>query len=182
MTRNQPRARTSMPLSTVIAGLLGLSLVLPVPEVTQQAEGDSSMRGLPGVAVVAEATSHEVWPFGLKEVWLEQRVREALRSAGVPRLERLDALRIRRQPLLVVRAQTTLIPQRQACAWHVSLVLRQRVAGLDGAPAQFGAETWSASDALGVTSTDRVRGSVGKALDIQLAEFARAWARRADAP
>jgi hypothetical protein len=182
MTRNHPRPRTNMPLSPVIAGLLGLSLVLPIPEVTQQAEGDSSMRGLPGVAVVAEATSHEVWPFGLKEAWLEQRVREALRSAGVPRLERSDALRTRRQPLLVVRAQTAMIPMRQACAWHVSLVLRQQVAGFEGAPARFGAETWSASDALGVTSTDRVRGSVGKALDAQLAEFIQAWARRADAP
>jgi hypothetical protein len=161
---------------------MGLSLVLPLPEVTQQAEGDSSMRGLPGVTVVAEATSHEVWRFGIKETWLEQRVTEALRSAAVPRLERSDALMTRRQPLLVVRAQTTLIPERRACAWHISLVLRQRVAGLDGAPAQFGAETWSASDALGVTSTDRVRASVGKALDEQLAEFVRAWTRRADAP
>jgi hypothetical protein len=171
-----------MPLSPVIAGLLGLSLVLPVPEVTQLAAGDSSLRGLPGVAVLAEATSHDVWRFGIKEVWLEQRVSEALRSAAVPRLERSDAWGTRRQPLLVVRAQTTLIPQRQACAWHVSLVLHQQVAGLDGAPARFRAQTWSASDALGVTSTDRLRSSVGKALDAQLAEFVRAWARRADAP
>ena len=182
MTRNHPRVRPSMPLSPVIAGLLGLSLVLPVPEVTQVAAGDSSLRGLPGVAVLAEATSHEVWSLGLKQAWLEQRVTEALRSAAVPRLERSDALGTRRQPLLVVRAQTTLIPERQACAWHVSLVLRQQVAGLDGAPARFGAQTWSASDALGVTSTDRLRSSVGKALDVQLAEFVRAWARRADAP
>jgi hypothetical protein len=181
MTRMQPRALTSMPLSPVLAGLLGF-LILPMPDVTQLAAGDSSLRGLSGVAVVAEATSHEVWPFGIKEGWLEQRVTEALRSAALPRLERSDALGIKRQPLLVVRAQTTLILERQACAWHVSLVLRQQVAGLDGAPAQFGAETWSASDALGVTSTDRVRASIGKALDAQLAEFIQAWARRADAP
>ena len=182
MTRNQPRARASVSLSPVIAGLLGLSLVLPVPEVTQLAAGDSSLRGLSGVAVLAEATSHAVWRFGLKEAWLEQRVTEALRSAALPQLERSDALGTRRQPLLVVRALTTLIPERQACAWHLSLVLRQQVAGLDGAPTQFGAETWSASHALGVTSTDRLRNSVGKALDVQLAEFVRAWARRADAP
>jgi hypothetical protein len=182
MTRIHRTARTSMPLSSVIAGLLGLSLVLPVPEVTQLAAGDSSLRGLPGVAVFAEATSHEVWRLGLKEAWLEQRVTEALRSAAVPRLERSDALGTRHQPLLVVRAMTTPIPGRQACAWHLSLVLRQQVAGLDGAPARFGAETWSASDALGVTSTDRVRASVGKALDAQLAEFVQAWARRTDAP
>ena len=182
MTRSHPRARTSMPLPPLIAGLLGLSLVLPVPEVTQLADGDSSLRGLPGVAVIAEATSHEVWPFGIKEGWLEQRVTSALQVAAVPRLARSDALGIKRQPLLVVRAQTTLIPERQACAWHVSLVVRQQVAGLDGAPARFGAETWSASDALGVTSTDRLRSSVGKALDEQLAEFVRAWARRTDAP
>jgi hypothetical protein len=182
MTRTPPRARTSMPLSLVIAGFLGLSLVLPVPEVTQLAAGDSSLRGLPGVAVFAEATSQEVWRFGLREAWLEQRVTEALRRAAVPRLERSDALGTRREPMLVVRAQTALILDRQACAWHVSLVLRQQVAGLDGAPARFGAETWSAADALGVTSTDRVRASVGKALDAQLAEFVRAWARRADGP
>ena len=182
MTRNQPRTRTSFSLPSLIAGLLGLSLVLPVPEVTQQAEGDSSLRGLPGVAVLAEATSHEVWRFGLQQSWLEQRVNSALQVAAVPRLERSDALGIQRQPLLIVRAQTTLIPERQACAWHVSLVLRQQVAGLDGAPARLGAETWSASDVLGVTSTDRLRRSVGKALDEQAAEFVRAWARRADAP
>ena len=41
MTRNQPRTRTSLPLSPVIAGLLGLSLVLPVPEVTQLAAGEA---------------------------------------------------------------------------------------------------------------------------------------------
>jgi hypothetical protein len=180
MTRNHPRARTSMSLSTVIAGLLGV-LILPVPEVTQLAAGDSSLRGLSGVAVVTEATSHEVWRFGIKEDWLEQRVTSALQAAAVPRLARAEALGFKREPLLVVRAQTTLIPERQACAWHVSLVLRQQVAGLDGAPAQFGAETWSASDRLGVTSTDRVRGSIGKALDAQLAEFVRAWARRTDA-
>jgi hypothetical protein len=182
MTQNQRRTRTSMPLPAVIAGLLGLSLVLPVPEVTQLAAGDSSLRGLPGVAVLAEATSHEVWRFGLKEGWLERRVTSALQAAAVPRLERSDALGMKRQPLLVVRAQTTVIPERQACAWHVSLVLHQQVAGLDGAPAQFGAQTWSASDVLGVTSTDRLRSSVGKALDAQLAEFVRAWARRTDAP
>ena len=182
MTRNQPRARTSLPLSPVIAGLLGLSLVLPVPEVTQLAAGDSSLRGLPGVAVLAEATSHEVWRFGIKEDWLEQRVASALQVEAVPRLARSDALGTERQPLLVVRAQTTLIPQRQACAWHVSLVLRQQVAGLDGAPARFAAETWSASDALGVTSTGRLRSSVGKALDAQLAEFVQAWARRTATP
>jgi hypothetical protein len=182
MMRTHSRTRTSMPLSPVIAGLLGLSLVTPVPEVTQLAAGDSSLRGLSGVAIVAEATSHEVWPFGIKEGWLEQRVTSALQVAAVPRLARAEALGFKRQPLLVVRAQTTLIPERQACAWHVSLVLRQQVAGLDGAPAQFGAETWSASDALGVTSTDRVRASVGKALDAQLAEFVQAWARRKDAP
>jgi hypothetical protein len=170
-----------MPLAPLIAGLLGL-LILPVPEVTQLAAGDSSLRGLPGVAVVAEATGHEVWSLGLKESWLEQRVTSALQAAAVPRLERSDALGTQRQPLLVVRAQTTLIPTRQACAWHVSLVLHQQVAGLGGAPARFGAETWSASDALGVTSTDRLRSSVGKALDAQLAEFVQAWARRADTP
>jgi hypothetical protein len=181
MARNHPRERTSRPLTSLFAGLLGL-LILPVPEVTQLAAGDSSLRGLPGVAVVAEATSHEVWRFGIKEDWLEQRVTSALQAAGVPRLARSDALGIERQPLLVVRAQTTLLPQRQACAWHVSLVLRQQVAGLAGAPARFGAETWSASDVLGVTSVDRLRGSIGKALDEQLAEFTRAWARRKDAP
>ena len=182
MTRSHPRTRMRTSLPHVIAGLLGLSLVLPVPEVTQEAAGDSSLRGLPGVAVLAEATSHEVWRFGLKQGWLEQRVTSALQAAAVPRLERSDALGTQRQPLLVVRALTTLLPQRQACAWHVSLVLRQQVAGLEGAPASFGAETWSASDALGVTSTDRLRSSVGKALDEQLAEFVRAWARRTDAP
>jgi hypothetical protein len=182
MTRNQPRTRTRTPLSPVIAGLLGLSLLLPVPEVTQVAEGDSSLRGLTGVAVIAEATSHDVWSFGLKEGWLEQRVNSALRVAAVPRLERSDALGTPRQPLLVVRAQTSLIPERQACAWHVSLVLHQQVAGLAGAPERFSAQTWSASDALGVTSTDRLRSSVGKALDAQLAEFVRAWSKRADAP
>jgi hypothetical protein len=181
MTRYHPRTHARLPFAPLVAGLLGL-LILPVPEVTQLAAGDSSMRGLPGVAVLAEATSHEVWPFGIKEVWLEQRVTDALRNAAVPRLERMEALRTSRQPLLVVRAMTTLIPQRQACAWHVSLVLRQQVAGFEGAPARFGAETWSASDALGVTSTDRVRGSIGKALDLQLAEFVRAWAKRANAP
>jgi hypothetical protein len=182
MTRSQPRPRTSLPLSSLIAGLLGLSLVMPMPEVTQLAAGDSSLRGLPGVAVIAEATSHDVWRFGLKEAWLEQRVISALQVAAVPRLARAEALGYERQPLLVVRVQTTLIPGRQACAWHVSLALRQQVAGLEGAPARFGAETWSASDALGVTSTDRLRGSVGEALDEQLAEFVRAWARRTDAP
>ena len=181
MTQDRPRTRTSMPLAPLIAGLLGW-LILPVPEVTQLAAGDSSLRGLPGVAVVAEATGHEVWSLGLKESWLEQRVTSALQAAAVPRLERSDALRTQRQPLLVVRAETTMIPTRQACAWHVSLVLHQQVAGLSGAPAQFGAETWSASDALGVTSTDRLRRSVGQALDAQLAEFVQAWARRADAP
>jgi hypothetical protein len=181
MTRSRPRARTGVPLAPLIAGLLGL-LIMPVPEVTQLAAGDASLRGLPGVAVVAEATSHEVWRFGLKQDWLEQRVISGLQAAAVPRLACPDAMRTRRQPLLVVRAQTTLIPVRQACAWHISLVLHQQVAGLDGAPAQFGAETWSASDVLGVTSTDRLRGSVGKALDEQIAEFVRAWARRTDAP
>ncbi len=181
MTRNHPRTHARLPLAPLVAGLLGL-LILPVPEVTQLAAGDSSMRGLPGVAILAEATSHDVWPFGIKEVWLEQRVTDGLRNAAVPRLERMEALRTSRQPLLVVRAMTTLIPQRQACAWHVSLVLRQQVAGFEGAPARFGAETWSASDALGVTSTDRVRGSIGRALDLQLAEFVRAWAKRANAP
>jgi hypothetical protein len=182
MTRCLPRTRTSVPLAPVIACLLGLSLVLPLPEVTQVAAGDSSLRGLPGVAVLAEATSHDVWRFGLKESWLEQRVSEALRRAAVPRLERSDALGTKRQPLLVVRAQTVLIPGSAAGAWHVSLTLHQQVAGLDSAPARFGAQTWSASDALGVTSTDRLRTSVGKALDAQLAEFVRAWTRRADAP
>ena len=182
MTRNQPRTRMNLSLSPVIAGLLGLSLVLPVPEVTQLAEGDSSLRGLPGVAVIAEETSHEVWPFGLKQAWLEQRVTDALRSAAVPRLERSDAMMTQRQPLLVVRAHTVLISRRQACAWHVSLALHQQVAGLGGAPSRFGAQTWSASEALGVTSTDRVRTSVGEALDAQLAEFVQAWARRTDAP
>jgi hypothetical protein len=177
MTRTHPRTRTSTPLAPLVAGLMGL-LILPLPEVTQLAAGDSSLRGLPGVAVIAEATSHEVWIFGLKEDWLERRVTSALQVAAVPRLARAEALGFERQPLLVVRAQTTLLPQRQACAWHVSLALRQQVAGLAGAPAQFGAETWSASEALGVTSTDRLRSSVGKALDEQLAEFVRAWARR----
>lgn len=181
MTRSLPRTRTNVPLQPLIAGLLGM-LLLPLPEVTQVAAGDSSLRGLPGVAVIAEATSHEVWRFGIKEDWLEQRVFSALQVAGVPRLARAQALGFERQPLLVVRAQTALIAQRQACAWHISLVLRQQVAGLDGAPARFGAETWSASDALGVTSTDRLRNSVGEALDEQLAEFIRAWARRADTP
>ena len=182
MTRNHPRTRSSVPLPHVLAGLLGLSLIQPLPEVTQLAAGDSSLRGLPGVAVVAEATSHEVWRFGIQEDWLERRVTSALQVAAVPRLARAQALGLERQPLLVVRAQTTLIAQRQACAWHVSLVLRQQVAGLGGAPARFGAETWSAADALGVTSTDRLRTSIGQALDEQLAEFVRAWARRMDAP
>ena len=182
MTRNRLRTRTSTPLSPLVAGLLGLSLLLPVPEVTQLAAGDSSLRGLPGVAVLAEETSHDVWCFGLKGGWLEQRVRSALQVAALPRLEWSDAMGNPRQPLLVVRAQTTLIPLRQACAWHVSLVVHQQVAGLAGAPARFRALTWSASDALGVTSTDRLRSSVGKALDAQLAEFVRAWSKRADAP
>jgi hypothetical protein len=181
MTRNRPRTRTNAPFAPLLAGLLGL-LILPVPEVTQWAAGDASLRGLPGVAAIAEATSHEVWRLGLKQDWLEQRVASALRVAAVPRLERSDAQGLERQPLLIVRTQTTLIPERQACAWHVSLVLFQQVAGLQGAPARFAAETWSASDVLGVTSTDRLRGSVGKAIDAQVAEFARAWARRSDGP
>ena len=181
MMRCHPRTRASVPLAPLIAGLLGLALVMPLPEVTQFASGDSSLRGLPGVAVLAEATSHDVWRLGLKESWLEQRVAEALRRAAVPRLERSDALGTGRQPLLVVRAQTAMVPGSGACGWHVSLALHQQVAGLDGAPARFGAQTWSASDALGVTSNDRLRSSVGRALDAQLEEFVRAWARRSDA-
>jgi hypothetical protein len=163
----------------VVVGLLGLFPILALPEVTQLDAGNASLRGLTGIAVVAENVSHEVRSFGLKETWFEERIATSLQRAG---LRRLPVLEGDRQPLLVVRLQTVPIPGRLIFAWHLSLIVYQRVATLGAAPDTLPAQTWAASASIGVASAPRLQASVREALDEQVTEFVRAWKGSGEAP
>lgn len=149
--------------------------VLALAEVSQLHGGDAALRGLPGVAVVAESTSGDVRRYGLDEDWLAGRVRAALERAGVPLLERGDALATERSPLLVVRLQTGRVPDAPIVAWHLSLAMHQRVAPLGADSTRTLAQTWAAEASLGVTSARLLRASVAKTLGTQVEEFVRAW-------
>ncbi|MBI5710673.1 MAG: hypothetical protein HZC42_10275 [Candidatus Eisenbacteria bacterium] len=149
--------------------------VLALPEVSQLHGGDAALRGLPGVAVVAESTSGDVRRYGIDEDWLAGRVRGALERAGVPLLERSDALTTGRSPLLVVRLQTVRVPDAPIIAWHLSLAMHQRVAPLGADSTRTLAQTWAAEASLGVTTARLLRASVAKTLDSQVEEFVQAW-------
>ena len=179
MVRPHSGSYRSSRWSSLVAGLLGLFPILALPEVTQLDPGNASLRGLPGIAVVAENVSHEVRPYGLKETWFEERIATALERAGVRRLPGLDR---DRQPLLVARLQTVPIPGRLIFAWHLSLIAYQRVATLGAAPDTLPAQTWAASASIGVASAPRLQATVRDALDAQVAEFVRAWKGSGAAP
>jgi hypothetical protein len=151
---------------------------LPLPEVTQIDAGRTSLRGLPGVAVIAEQVSSEIRPYGLTEEWLAERVTSALRRDSIPLLTQTDALGRDRQPLLVVRVQTVRYPGRETFAWHLSLALHQKLAlpGASGPPVL--ASTWEANASIGLTSAKMLRSSIGGSLADQVAEFVEAWRKQ----
>lgn len=159
--------------------LLAATPIPRLPVVTQLHGGSASLRDVPGLAVVAEATSPEARFLGITEEWLTERVTARLRGAGVHVLERSDALSSARQPLAVVRLQTMRVPDRLAIAWHLSLEVYQKVATLGVPPDSVLADTWAASATIGVTSEGALRGSVGKSLGNQVDELLRAWSHRA---
>lgn len=167
------RARTCCGV-ILLAGLPAL----PLPEVTHIEAGPASLRGLPGVAVIAEQVSSEIRPYGLTEEWLEQRITSALQRDSIPLLTRSDALGRDRQPLLVARVQTVRYPGRETFAWHLSLALHQKLAlpGTSGPPVL--ASTWEANASIGLTSAKMLRSSIGGSLEDQAAEFVQAWRKR----
>jgi hypothetical protein len=148
------------------------------PEVTQIDEGRASLRGLPGVAVVAEQVSSDIRPYGLGPEWIESRVTAALQREAIPLLPRSDALSSQRQPLLVARIQTLRFPGRQSFAWHCSLALHQNVVVSGTSAPGVLASTWQATATIGICSGKSLRASLGETLDQQAAEFGRDWKRR----
>ena len=161
---------------------IGLVVLLPavrLPEVTQTDAGDASLRELPGVAVVAEQVSSDVRHYGLDEAWIEKRVTSALGRDSIPLMTRSAALTNDHQPLLVARLQSVRLPGRETFAWHLSLVVHQKVIAPGRSAAAMLATTWEATASIGITSGSMLKSSVGKTLDDQSAQFVEAWRMRA---
>ena len=152
-------------------GLIAVSL----PFVTQVAGENAGLRGLPGVAVVAEVTAPELARYGVDEDWLRDRATRTLRREGVALLTRPDASSLDRQPVLAVQLETTRLPGRQTFAWHLSLTLHQKTVTLGAPPDTVLGQTWAATGTLGISSGTLLRGSVSETLDEKLAEFAKVW-------
>ncbi len=156
-------------------------VLLPVaqlPEVSQTVSGASLLRGLPGVAVVAEQVPSEVRALGLDEAWLERRVKAALERDSIPMLTPADAASRDRQPMLILRLVALRLPERGAFAWCLALGVHQRVRPMSGDSASALATTWEAEQTMGFTSAARLKRSVGASLEVQARQFVRAWKRR----
>jgi hypothetical protein len=152
----------------------GAIVILALPWVTQLDFGSASLRGLPGVAVVAEEVSPDLRPLGITVESLAERVTAALRRDSIPVLERSDALAVRRQPMLVIRLEAVKLPESSVFAWRLSLAVCQRV-GLLGSEDSALAETWSATSSVGATSGPRLQRAFRGTLDDQVAQFVAAW-------
>ncbi len=178
MSRPLHSLATLRPARWLCAGLIAALPTLKLPEVTQLDLGSASLRGLPGVGVVAEETSQDARAQGLTQEWLETRVRGDLKARGIGVLERSDALTLPRRPLLVVRAQTVALPGSSIIAWHLSLAVHQNVRSPADSSTTVAAKTWEASSVIGATSARMLRASLGRTLGDQVGEFARVWATR----
>jgi hypothetical protein len=173
-SRSRSAWRDELRALVTFSGMLFASL----PAVTQLGGDPAALRHLPGVAVIAEDTSPEASACGVTEDWLRERVSSSLRKAGLPRLERSDALSRDQQPMLVVRLQTVKLPRSKTLAWYLWLGVLQRTATLGAPPDTVLAETWAATGTLGVTSGSLLKHSVGETVDQKTDEFAEAWRSR----
>ena len=159
-----------------------LIALLAVPQVvTQLGSGPEALRGLEGLSVLAESTSPNLWPHGITESWLEQRVTRGLQSAGIPVVAK-TVVRDGRSPFIVARVQSVKVPDRQTFAWQLSLSVHRAVSVLDSAHTEVRAPVWSAEAAIGLTSGVRLANSIGQSLEEQLAELAKAWKARQGRP
>ncbi len=172
--------RPLLPRAAVACAAFVLLPLPRLPEVSQTYSGPPLLRGLRGVAVLAEQVHSEIRPFGLDEAWLERRVSAALQRDSVPTLTRWEALRDERQPLLVVRLETVPVPAAGAFAWHLSLSMQQRVRPVAGDTTTTLATTWEAESTLGATSGKLLRASVGRSLDDRTRQFVDVWRQRQD--
>jgi hypothetical protein len=170
------------PASAFLCAALVLAGLPRMPQGTQIDAGPPLMRGLPGVALIADDVPTGVGALGLDQAWLTKFVRASLRRDSISVLDRSVALASSRQPLLIVRLQAVPLTMRKAFAWHLSLSLKQRVrtAGPDSATTV--ATTWEAAATMGITSNDLLMESVGASLQDQVSEFLRAWAQREREP
>lgn len=149
-----------------------------VSAVSQLESGEAALRGITAVAVIAESTSPELARWGVTDDWLREVAVARVRDGGPGLLEKSDAAAHPRQPLLVVRLQSTRVPERSAWAWHLTVAHHQRMMTVgDSLPTLDRVQAWTARATLGVTSGPRLAGSVREALDQQVAEFVEAWGR-----
>lgn len=153
----------------------GFVIVASLPFVTQIEGGNEALRDLPGVAVIGEATSPELRPYGVTEEWLEHQASGLLERAGVLRLARSDAASSKRQPLLVIRLETVRLPESRTFAWYLSVAVHQRTITLASPPDTLLTQVWSATGTLGITSGRMIRSSVRATLEAKLGEFVKAW-------
>jgi hypothetical protein len=151
---------------------------LALPPVTQIQGDTAALRGLPGIALMVEATAREVRAHGVTRDWLSARARAQLDSAAVPLMAPADAYGSPRQPLLVIRLKTVRIPGPETYAWHLSLAVHQRTVTFGARPDTTLAQTWAATEVLGVTSARQLKHSVGESLALKLDEFEQAWRSR----
>uniref|UniRef100_A0A832I2Y5 Uncharacterized protein n=1 Tax=Eiseniibacteriota bacterium TaxID=2212470 RepID=A0A832I2Y5_UNCEI len=145
---------------------------------SQLESGEAALRGITALAVIAESTSPELARWGVTDDWLREVALARVRDGGPGVLEKSDAAAHPRQPLLVVRLQSTRVPERTAWAWHLTVAHHQRMRTVgDSLPALDRVQAWTARSTLGVTSGPRLAGSVREALEQQVGEFVEAWRR-----
>jgi hypothetical protein len=159
--------------------LVPLLMPIAVPPVSQLETGERTLRGLAGVAVVAESVAPELKPYGVTDDWLRDEIATRVAAGGLAVIHKGEALEHPRQPLLVARLQTTRVPERTAWAWHLSVALHQRMMTVaDTLSVTDRVQSWTARGTLGITSGSRLRDSVLDAIEAQVGEFVGVWRGR----
>lgn len=138
--------------------------------------GRDSLRGLPGLEVIADELSPDVFDAGLRPSEIEEAARERLRKAGVPLLGRKDRLKTEPAAALVIRVNTLhdKIGRYFLC---VELELRQRVRLLREDDTQVTAVTWTMPTLITVVADDnlkQIRDIVARKADQFAKEYAAA--------
>lgn len=139
--------------------------------------GRESLRGLPGVELIVEELSPDVFDAGLRPSAIEETARERLRKAGVPLLGRKDRLKTAPAAALVIRVNTLhdKIGRFFLC---VELELQQRVRLMrEQGDSEQTAVTWATPALITVVADDNVkqiRDIVAKKVDKFAKEFAAA--------
>jgi hypothetical protein len=180
MSEVHTAGRSSRPALQRLGSFFGACVfALAIPPVTQIQGDSAALRGLPGVTLMVEATAPELRAYGVTADWLTTRARAQLDSAAVPLMAPADARGSARQPLLVIRLEAVRIPgPPETYAWHLSLAVHQRTVTLGAHRDTTLAQTWAATEVLGVTSGRQLKQSVGASLKLKLKEFETAWRSR----